>query len=56
MKGCASSSFATKDEATLLRSRRDREDPTKPTPLLWDPQLERAVDALQGTLLHAKNN
>ena len=48
--------LAAKDEAALLRSRRDREDPTKPASLLWDPQLERAVDALQGTLLHAKNN
>lgn len=45
-----------KEEANLLRSRREREDPSKPGPLIWDPQLERAVDALQGSLLHAKNN
>ena len=45
-----------KEEAKLLRSRREREDPSKPSSLIWDPQLERAVDALQGSLLHAKNN
>lgn len=42
-------------EARLLRSRRLREDPTKDGTALWDPQLERAVDALQGSLLHARN-
>ena len=45
-----------KEEAHLLRSRRDREDPSKTSPVIWDPQLERAVDALKGSLLHAKNN
>ena len=45
-----------KEEANLLRSRREREDPSKPGSFIWDPQLERAVDALQGSLLHAKNN
>jgi len=45
-----------KEETDLLRSRREREDPSKPGSLIWDPQLERAVDALQGSLLHAKNN
>ena len=45
-----------KEETALLRSRREREDPTKPSAIIWDPQLERAVDALQGSLLHAKNN
>lgn len=42
-------------EARLLRSRRQRDDPTKNDVPLWDPQLERAVDALQGALLHARN-
>jgi carboxyl-terminal processing protease len=45
-----------KEEADLLRSRREREDPSKPGSLIWDLQLERAVDALQGSLLHANNN
>ena len=45
-----------KEETNLLRSRREREDPSKPGSFIWDPQLERAVDALQGSLLHAKNN
>ena len=45
----------TEDEETaLLRSRRDREEASKKSPPPWDPQLERAVDALQGSLLHAK--
>ena len=44
-----------KEEVDLLRSRREREDPSKPGAVIWDPQLERAVDALQGSLLHAKN-
>ena len=39
-------------ETALLRSRRKREDPTKPATLAWDSQLERAVDALQGGLVH----
>jgi carboxyl-terminal processing protease len=42
------------DEADLIRARRLREDPTEPASFVWDPQLERAVDALQGGLLHAK--
>ncbi len=42
-------------EASLLRSRRLREDPTSNIESLWDPQLERAVDALQGALLHARS-
>ena len=45
-----------KEEAHLLRFRRDREDPSKTSPVIWDSQLERAIDALQGSLLHAKNN
>ena len=49
-------SLTDKEETDLLRSRREREDPSKPGSLIWDPQLERAVDALQGSLLHAKNN
>jgi carboxyl-terminal processing protease len=47
-------SLTYEEEADLLRSRREREDASKKSPPLWDPQLERAVDALQGTLLHAK--
>lgn len=43
-----------KEEADLLNSRRQRDNPTEKSPLLWDPQLERAMDALQGGLLHAK--
>ena len=43
------------EEADLLRSRRKREDPATAEVAIWDPQLERAVDALQGTLQHAKN-
>lgn len=43
-----------KEESDLLRSRREREDPAKPDTLLLDPQLERAVDALRGALLHTK--
>jgi carboxyl-terminal processing protease len=49
-------SLSDKEEAALLRSRREREDASKSGTLIWDPQLERAVDALQGSLLHAKNN
>ena len=46
----------THDEETdLLRSRRKREDPDTAEAAIWDPQLERAVDALQGSLLHTKN-
>lgn len=47
--------LSQKEEVELLRSRREREDPSKPGAVIWDPQLERAVDALQGSLLHAKN-
>lgn len=39
-------------EADLLRSRRPKEDGSKDSTVLLDPQLERAVDALQGTLLY----
>lgn len=42
-------------EVRLLKARRLREDPTKDGLSMWDPQLERAVDALQGALLHARN-
>ena len=48
--------LSQKEEVDLLRYRREREDPSKPGAVIWDPQLERAVDALQGSLLHAKNN
>jgi carboxyl-terminal processing protease len=48
--------LSQKEEVDLLRYRREREDPLKPGAVIWDPQLERAVDALQGSLLHAKNN
>ena len=47
-------SLDSEEEADLLRSRREREDSSKKSPLPWDLQLERAVDALQGSLLHAK--
>jgi carboxyl-terminal processing protease len=47
-------SLTYEEEADLLKSRREREDTSKKSPPLWDLQLERAVDALQGTLLHAK--
>jgi carboxyl-terminal processing protease len=43
------------EEADLLRSRRKREDPATAEATIWDPQLERAVDAMQGSLQHAKN-
>jgi len=47
-------SLTDEQEADLLNSRRQRDNPAeKPAPL-WDPQLERAIDALQGSLLHAK--
>lgn len=41
-------------EMELLRSRRPKEDGSKNASVFMDPQLERAVDALQGTLLYAK--
>jgi carboxyl-terminal processing protease len=50
--------FATltyEEETALLRSRRKTGEPGKPIVPPWDPQLERAVDALQGSLLNAKN-
>jgi carboxyl-terminal processing protease len=47
-------SLTYEEEADLLKSRREREDTSKKSPPLWDLQLERAVDALQGTLLPAK--
>ena len=40
-------------ETELLRARRPKEDGTKDTSVIMDPQLERAVAALQGTLLYA---
>lgn len=43
------------EETDLLRSRRKREDPATAEAAIWDPQLERAVDALQGSIQHAKN-
>jgi carboxyl-terminal processing protease len=48
--------LSQKEEVDLLRYRREREDRSKSGAVIWDPQLERAVDALQGSLLHAKNN
>ena len=42
-------------ETALLRSRRKTGEPGKPNVPPFDPQLERAVDALQGSLLNAKN-
>ncbi|MEI8292863.1 MAG: S41 family peptidase [bacterium] len=43
------------EEVSLLRSRRQREDPSTTGSTTWDPQLERAVDALQGAIQHANN-
>ena len=43
------------EEVDLLRSRRKREDPATTEAAIWDSQLERAVDAIQGTLQRAKN-
>ena len=40
-------------ETELLKTRRPREDGSKDGSVFMDPQLERAVDALQGTLLYA---
>lgn len=40
-------------ETELLRSRRPREDGAKDASIYRDPQLQRAIDALQGTLLYA---
>ena len=47
--------LTNEEESDLLRSRRKREDPSTAEVTIWDPQLERAVDALQGSLQHAKN-
>jgi carboxyl-terminal processing protease len=47
-------SLSDEEEADLLNSRRQRDNPSEKAAPLWDPQLERAVDALQGGLLHAK--
>lgn len=44
------------EETELLRSRRRNEDGTKNETILWDPQLTRAVDALNGTLLYTKSD
>ncbi|MFA7342914.1 MAG: S41 family peptidase [Terrimicrobiaceae bacterium] len=41
------------EETELLRSRRPKEDGSKAPSVFMDPQLERAVAALQGTLLYA---
>lgn len=40
-------------ETELLRARRPKEDGSKSMSVFMDPQLARAVDALQGTLLYA---
>lgn len=42
-----------RQEAEVLRSRRTGDESSGPTPQLWDPQLERAVDALNGALLYS---
>jgi carboxyl-terminal processing protease len=42
------------EEAALLRSRRKQETARKDAPPHIDPQLERAMDVLQGTLIYAK--
>lgn len=45
--------LTTGQEMELLRARRPKEDGTKDKTVFMDSQLERAVDALQGTLLYA---
>ena len=40
-------------ETELLRARQPKEDGSKDAAVFMDPQLERAVDALQGTLLYS---
>jgi carboxyl-terminal processing protease len=40
-------------ETELLRARRPKEDGSKNSSVFMDPQLERAVAALQGTILYA---
>ena len=40
-------------ETELLRARRPKEDGSKDSSVFMDPQLERAVAALQGTILYA---
>jgi len=47
--------LSSDEENELLRSRRKREDPATADASIWDSQLERAVDALQGALQNAKN-
>jgi len=42
------------EEMDLLRSRRKQEAARKDAPPHMDPQLERAMDALRGTMIHAK--
>lgn len=46
--------LSPREESDLLRSRRRNEDGTKSDTILWDSQLSRAADALQGTLLFTK--
>ena len=46
--------LSQREESDLLRSRRRNEDGTKSDSILWDSQLSRAADALQGTLLFTK--
>lgn len=41
-------------EIKLLQSRRRQEDTGKNSAVPWDPQLERAVDALEGVILYGK--
>jgi len=44
------------EETELLRSRRRNEDSSKNETILWDPQLTRAVDAMNGMLLYTKSD
>ncbi len=45
-----------RQEVALLKARRPREDGTRSESVFLDPQLERAMDALRGTLVYASKN
>jgi len=48
--------LTNRQEADLLRARRNREDADKRAKVTADPQLDRAVDALTGTILYGKRS
>jgi len=47
-------SLTDDEEVALLRSRRKQENARKDAPVEMDPQLERAMDVLQGSLAYSK--